>query len=185
MEDIHLRTSGRASLSVSVTRTPETGLMCTQIDGFLLFVFSLIKLIGMNGNGDVFSTYQKFSLLVSWKTFAVCSSNSSWLKMGYLIITLLMGVTVFPHMCLLMSLEIKSMFHPLIWKKPFVKRVPIEQMMKWMSRQRETSSRWWAEGWQKWQRTRVCPWFEPQGLYDSPELIYPNRLNRNAELWWS
>lgn len=77
MEDIHFRTSGRASLSVSVARTTEAGLMCIQIDGFLLFVFSLIKLIGMNGNGDVFSTYQKFSLLVSWKTFAVCSSNSS------------------------------------------------------------------------------------------------------------
>lgn len=69
--------AGFHSLSVSMARTSGTGLMCAQIDGFLLFVFSLIKLIGMNGNGDVFSTYQKFSLLVSWKTFAVCSSNSS------------------------------------------------------------------------------------------------------------
>lgn len=65
MENIHLRTSDRASLSFPVTRTPETGLMCIQIDDFLLFVSSLIKLIGMNDNGDVFSTYQKFSLLLS------------------------------------------------------------------------------------------------------------------------
>ena len=56
MENIHLRTSDRASLSFPVTKTPEMGLMCMQIDDFLLFVSSLIKLIGMNDNGDVFST---------------------------------------------------------------------------------------------------------------------------------
>lgn len=77
MENIHLRTSDRASLSSSDKDSLKRGLMCIQIDDFLLFVSSLIKLIGMNDNGDVFSTYQKYSLLASWKPFTVCSSNSS------------------------------------------------------------------------------------------------------------
>lgn len=99
MENIHLRTSDRASFSFLVTRTPEMGLMCIQIDNFLLFVSSLIKLIGMNDNGDVFSTSQEFSLLESWKPFAVFSSNSSCLNMEYLIIILVMGVAGFFHIC--------------------------------------------------------------------------------------
>lgn len=168
-----------------MARTPGTGLMCTQIDGFLLFVFSLIKLIGMNGNGDVFSTYQKFSLLVSWKTFAVCSSNSSWLKMGYLIITLIMGAAVFPHMRLLMSLEIKSMFHPLIWKSSLQKGF--------------LSSRWW-NGWAD--RGKLAQGDEqragtggrglesfcgvsPRDCVTPLSWFTPSRLSRNAELWWS
>lgn len=77
MENIHLRTSERPSLSFPVTRTPEMGLMSIQIDDFLLYVSHLIKLFGTNDNGDVFSTCQKFSLLSSWKPFVVCSSNSS------------------------------------------------------------------------------------------------------------
>lgn len=185
MEDIHLRTSGRAPLSVSVARAPETGLMCIQINGFLLFVFSLIKLIGMNGNGDVFSTYQKFSLLVSWKTFAVCSSNSSWLKMGCLIITLVMRVAVFPHMRLLTSLEIKSMLHPLIWKSSLQKEFP--------------SNKWW-NGWAD--RGKLAQGDEQRAGRGGRELgsfrglspgdcvtplswFSPARLSRNAELWWS
>lgn len=70
MEYIHLRISDGSSLTLPVTRSPEAGLMCIQIDDFLLFVSTLIKLIGMNDNGDVFLTYQIFSLLVRWKPFA-------------------------------------------------------------------------------------------------------------------
>lgn len=71
MECIHLRISDPgSSLALPVTRTPEAGPMCIQIDDFLLFVSTLIKLIGMNDNGDVFLTYQKCSLLGRWKPFA-------------------------------------------------------------------------------------------------------------------